>query len=74
MPQSSSKRLVAILLVLAVVIAIPAVLLTKRRGPKQSSDKVTRLAVMAMTSDLRGLISAAQTLERGSTREAVPRA
>src|SRR3954468_20648776 len=64
MPQSSSKRLIAILVVLAVVIAIPAVLLTRRRGPKQSSDKVTRLAVMAMTSDLRGLIMAEEATKR----------
>src|SRR3954470_335565 len=62
MSQSSSKKLIATLLVLAVVIAIPAILLTRR--PKQSSDKVTRLAFMAMTSDLRGLIMAEEATRR----------
>lgn len=62
MPQSSSKKLIAVALVIAVAIAIPAMLL--KRGPKTSSDKVTRLVVMAMTSDLSGLVRAEEATKR----------
>src|SRR4051812_40425836 len=62
MSQSSSKKLIAISLVIAVVIAIPSILLTRR--PKTSSDKMTRLAIMAMTSDLHGLIMAEEATKR----------
>src|SRR3954468_14073287 len=56
--MSQSNKLIAVLVVFAIIIAIPAIVLSRR--PKQSPDKVTRLAVMAMTSDLRGLIMAEQ--------------
>src|SRR5215218_3158846 len=62
MSQSSSRRLIAGLVVFVIIVAIPAILLTRR--PKVSSDKVTRLAIMSMTSDLRGLIMAEEATKR----------
>ena len=53
--QSSSKKLVAISLGLAILIAIPAIYLATRRKP---ADRLTQLAFAVMTSDLRGLAMA----------------
>src|SRR3954462_5413 len=61
MSQSSSKKLIAILLLIGFPIVIAVVLKSR---PKPSSDKVTRLAFMAMTSDLRGLIMAEEATRR----------
>src|SRR5215210_6833626 len=62
MPHSSSNRLIAILVVLAIIIAIPAILLSRRS--KQPADRETRLALTAMTGDLRGLIMAEEATKR----------
>src|SRR6185503_10573196 len=56
MSPSSSKRVVAIIVVFAIIIAIPLFLLVGRKKPP--ADKVTRMALMSMTSDLQGLIMA----------------
>jgi hypothetical protein len=60
--MSQSNKVIAILVSFGVIIAIPAILLNRR--PKQSPDKITRLAIMAMSSDLRGLIMAEEATRR----------
>jgi hypothetical protein len=58
----SSRKVLAIIVVLAVVIAVPILLLSRRS--KLPDDKVTRLAIAAMSSDLRGLVMAEETTKR----------
>jgi hypothetical protein len=53
------KKLILTVIVIAVIIAIPVLLLNRR--PKESQDKVTRMAYAAMRSDLAGLMTAEQT-------------
>jgi hypothetical protein len=60
--MSQSNKLITFLAVFGILIAIPAIVLSRR--PKQSSDKVTRLAIMAMQSDLRGLIMAEEATKQ----------
>ena len=62
MSQSSSKKLITIIVVLAVVVAIPVIFLSRRS--RQPADQVTRVALASMSSDLRGLIMAEETTRR----------
>ena len=60
----SSKKLIAIGLALAVVIAAVSIWFATRPGRPRADDPVTRLAYFTMTSDLRGLVIAEQTTRR----------
>jgi len=60
---AKSTRIIAILILLAVIIAIPVVVLTIRRQPAPT-DPVTRMAYTSMRSDLVGLINAEQATLR----------
>ena len=62
MSESSSKRLTAAAIFFAVLMAIPIFLIV--RHPKPPADKATRMAIMAMTSDLQGLIMAEEATRR----------
>jgi hypothetical protein len=53
--QSSSKKPAIVIIVLAVIIAVPFIALMGRKKPV---DKATQIAFNAMTSDLRGLAMA----------------
>jgi len=56
MSQSSSNKIVVIVVLFAIIVAIPAVLLSRRTT--LPSDPVARVAVTSMISDLRGLMMA----------------
>jgi hypothetical protein len=62
MSPSPSRKLLIIVVVAVIVAGIPIFLLPRR--PKVSDDKVTRMAIASMTSDLRGLILAEETTKR----------
>jgi|SRR5689334_13629543 len=58
----SSNKIIAILAVVLVIVAIPFFLLRSR--PKLPDDKVTRVAISSMKSDLQGLIAAEELTRR----------
>jgi hypothetical protein len=55
----SSRKLIVFGLVLAVIVAIPAFFLARRKNPP--TDRVTRIALGIMRSDLEGLMRAEVT-------------
>ena len=55
-----------IVVVLAIIVGIPVFLLNRRS--KLPNDKVTRMAISAMSSDLRGLLMAEETTKQLSGR------
>lgn len=67
--MSSKSKFITVVVVLAIIVAIPVLLLQRR--PKVPDDKVTRLAIAAMMSDLRGLVLAEQTTRRMEGRYTV---
>jgi hypothetical protein len=56
--MSSQSKFITVAVVLAIIVAIPILLLQRR--PKVPEDKVTRVAMASMVSDLRGLVLAEQ--------------
>jgi hypothetical protein len=60
--MSSQSKIIGAVVAFAAIVAIPVILL-QRRAPLPD-DKVSRLALAAMTSDLRGLMLAQETTKR----------
>lgn len=56
--SQSSNKIIMMVVVFAIIVAIPAILLSRRS--KLPDDPTTRVAVASMVSDLRGLIMAEQ--------------
>jgi hypothetical protein len=62
MPESSSKKVITVVVILLIVIAAGVVI--SRRRPTLPQDKITRVAMASMSSDLQGLIIAEETTKR----------
>jgi hypothetical protein len=60
--MSSQSKVIGMVVLFAAIVSIPAILL-QRRAPLPN-DKVSRLAITAMTGDLRGLILAQEATKR----------
>ena len=60
--MSSQTKIIGAVVVFAALVSIPAILLQRRKPP--ADDKVTRVAISTMRSDLQGLILAEEMTRR----------
>ena len=67
--MSSQSKVIGAVVLFAAIVSIPAILLQRRA--KLPEDRVSRLAITAMTGDLRGLILAQEATKRITGRYVV---